>query len=328
MGNHRIEFEYAGELAELIVAFILHKRALGFKYSTEASLLRVFAEFSTRYDVSECKLPKDLVSDWSERRLNEKAGTNENRISVLRQFALYLEERGYRVSIPAVPPRGIDHFSFTPYIFSHGDVSAIFETSDRLKIRKYPPSNMQQVFPVIIRMLYGCGLRISEAINLRVADVDLDQGLLTIKDSKFGKDRLVPMSDSLTLICRDYFRQAHPCSRREDYFFAHRDGSPMSRSSIYKRFRDVLWKSGISHGGRGKGPRLHDLRHSFAVHSLKMQADKGIDPYCSLPILSAYLGHDSVGATEKYVRLTEEMYPELVKRVSAACVRVIPEVRI
>jgi len=327
MSDNRIEFEYTGQLAGLIADFILHKRALGFKYSTEARLLRIFSEFSAGYDLSECKLPKDLVSDWSERRLNEKVGTNENRISVLRQFALYLEERGYRVCMPVIP-RNIDQFSFTPYIFSHGELSAIFETSDRLKIRKHPFSNMQKVFPVIIRMLYGCGLRISEAINLRVADLDLNEGILTIKDSKFGKHRLVPMSDSLTLICRDYFMQARPCSCREDYFFSQKDGSPMTRDSVYRRFRDVLWKSGISHGGKGKGPRLHDLRHSFAVHSLKMQADNGIDLYCSLPVLSAYLGHNSVEATEKYIRLTEEMYPELVKRVSAACAHVIPEVKI
>ena len=118
----------------------------------------------------------------------------------------------------------------------------------------------------------------------------------------------------------------HQFSGQDEYFFAHKDGSPFNKSTVYKRFRRVLWASGISHGGKDYGPRLHDVRHAFSVHSLKMQADKGIDLYCALPVLSTYLGHKSVKATDGYVRLTEEMYPELIKKTSAASGHVIPRI--
>jgi integrase len=328
MGKSKlVEFNYVGELAGLIIDFVLSKRALGFACSTEARSLRRFAEFSLDYDLSECKLPKKLVLDWSERKLNETAETNAKRVSVLRRFALYLKERGYNVYVPTNHVI-TDYSSFTPYIFSNGELSSIFHTSDQLKIRNNSFSNIKATLPVILRMLYGCGLRISEAVNLRNEDVNLNEGILRINNSKFDKSRLVPMADSLTIICRSLHNRLHLYSKATQYFFTNKDGSHVSADLVYRRFRDVLWESGIPHGGRRKGPRLHDLRHTFAVHSLKMQADKGIDLYCTLPILSTYLGHSSIGATEKYVRLTKEMFPELVEKVSNACSHVIPEVKV
>ena len=100
----------------------------------------------------------------------------------------------------------------------------------------------------------------------------------------------------------------------------------MKRDQVYKAFRKFLWKAGISHGGKGKGPRLHDLRHSFCVHTLARQAKDGIDVYIALPVLSTYVGHGSVGATQRYVRLTAEAYPDLIEKASQTCSYVIPEV--
>ena len=95
---------------------------------------------------------------------------------------------------------------------------------------------------------------------------------------------------------------------------------------IHKVYRKLLWKAGISHGGKGKGPRLHDLRHAFCVHSLAKQVKAGVDLYVALPILSTYVGHSSVAATQRYVRLTAEAYPELIEKVSSTCAHVFPEV--
>ncbi len=319
-----MEFGYVGSLAEQISEFIRHKRMLGFKYATEARYLFVLSKLSLAYDLSTEKLPEALVSDWIARKPNETEKTRDNRIVLLRQFALYLAERGYRVNIPKVVTGTKTRSSFTPYIYTHEEIATIFKNSDRLNLRYHATSNTQITFPVIIRMLYGCGLRISEALNLRVKDVDLDRGILTLRETKGGQERLIPMSDSLHAICKDYSSKMHQFSGQEEYFFAHKDGSPFNASTVYKRFRRVLWASGISHGGKDHGPRLHDVRHAFSVHSLKMQADKGIDLYCALPVLSTYLGHKSVKATDGYVRLTEEMYPELIKKMSAASGHVIP----
>jgi integrase/recombinase XerD len=325
-GSHRVEFTFVGDLAELLVDFVLYKRSLGFQYCTEARLLSVLSRQSARYDLSECKLPKQLVADWSKKRPYETTKTQRNRIDLLRQLAIYLQQQGHQVNMP-IPPGRMVRSSFTPYIFNRHELSAIFAVSDQLNLRNHPVSNMQQTFPVLIRMLYGCGLRISEAIKLRVNDVDLNQGILTISDSKNKENRLVPMSDSLTAICRAYYSRNCLYSEIQGIFFSQKDGTAMCQDTVYKRFRRVLWDSGVSHGGRGRGPRLHDLRHSFAVHALKNLADKGVDLYCSLPILSTYLGHRSVDATNDYVRLTQEMYPELVSKASAMCAYVIPEVK-
>lgn len=169
---------------------------------------------------------------------------------------------------------------------------------------------------------------LSEALNLCNSDVDLKTGQLTIRNSKFNKDRLVVMSESLTTVCLNYVKQIHLCSSPLDYFFMKKDKSQIKQNCVYRSFRKILWKCGISHGGRGKGPRVHDFRHTFAVYSLKMQHEKGIDLYCSLPVLSTFLGHSSISATGKYVRLTQEMYPELIHSISLITAYVIPEVRI
>ena len=111
-----------------------------------------------------------------------------------------------------------------------------------------------------------------------------------------------------------------------DHLFRNRDGTPLSHDRIYKVYRQLLWKATISHGGKGKGPRLHDLRHIFSVHTLAKQVKDGVDLYVTLPILSVYVGHNNVGATQRYLRLTAEAYPELIEKVSRTCAYVITEV--
>jgi integrase len=174
-------------------------------------------------------------------------------------------------------------------------------------------------------LLLGSGLRISEALGLRFGDVDLDNGLLTIRMSKFDNDRLVPLSDSLLALFRGYSAEHHKTPKSHDaLYFTHKDGRRINKDNIYRWYRKVLWSAGISHGGTGHGPRVHDFRHTFAVYSLKAMTDKGMDIYCALPILSTYLGHTSVSATGQYVRLTQDMFPEIVEKASAIAAFVIP----
>jgi integrase/recombinase XerD len=135
------------------------------------------------------------------------------------------------------------------------------------------------------------------------------------------------MSPSLTQYLERYSSKMHTLSSPEDYFFMKRDKTAIASCTVYKNFRKILWKTGISHGGKGRGPRLHDLRHTFAVHSLNQMTRQGVELYCALPILSTYLGHASVQATERYVRLTEEAYPEILDAVSQTCAYIFPAVK-
>jgi len=308
-------------LKKMLARFISYKRMQGYKYRANEESLGRFIKFVENFGLTENRLSKELVLEYASKRPHETPKTHAIRVSDLKQFAMYLNEQGYEAYIPTA----IKCLSaFVPYIFTHDEILRIFQTVDRLK----PNSryNSAVVYPVLFRMLYGCGLRISETLDLKVGDVDLARGILTIKKAKNNKDRLVPMSESLNSVCKKFYKKIHKNSSEGDYFFKNRNGSRRSKRTVYGRFREILWESKIPYCGRGKGPRLHSLRHVFCCHSLKEISDKGVDLYCGLPVLSTYLGHSTIKATEKYLRLTKELYPDIVKRSSNITSYVYPEV--
>ena len=164
-------------------------------------------------------------------------------------------------------------------------------------------------------------------MSLSINDVDVERNILKIRDSKNGKERLIPFSESLSEALQDYlkYRNQRPIVKDIDHLFVHPAGGILTSDIAYNWFRKILFRSGISHQGKGAGPRMHDFRHTFAVHSLVSMCEKGLDLYYSLPILSTYLGHQSLAATDKYVRLTAEMYPSLIKSVNKICPHVFPD---
>ncbi len=165
---------------------------------------------------------------------------------------------------------------------------------------------------LLFRMLYGCGLRVSEALNLVMADVDLEQGVLHIRNSKFGKERLVPMSESLMFRCSQYVSNVGKHRKDEAAFFQTPGGEHYASHTIHYAWRQTLYYAGISYGGKGKGPRIHDLRHTFAVHCLQKWVEAGEDLNAKLPYLSAYMGHAGLSSTQQYLRLTAEAFPHIV----------------
>jgi integrase/recombinase XerD len=179
--------------------------------------------------------------------------------------------------------------------------------------------------PELLRVLYGCGLRLEEALSLRIRDVDLIQGVLHINDTKFRKDRLVPPARPLVVRLQKY--AASLGSRPEDdHFFPSPRGGPLHGSGMYRNYRDLLQRCHIGHGGRGEGPRLHDLR-TFAVHTLLRWHREGADLQARLPMLATCLGHASIDGTQDYLQMIAELYPEIVSRSHAAFGDVIPHRR-
>jgi len=155
-------------------------------------------------------------------------------------------------------------------------------------------------------------MRISEALHLTIKDVDLDNGTVFIKNGKNHKDRLLPINSQMIPHLRCYAEKYHTLSHDDNYFFSPPQGGHYDKGTVYHRFRDILFKCEISHGGREKGgPRLHCLRHTFCVHSLRQFLAYGVDYRAALPILSVYMGHSTIAATGKYLRLTAEAYPEV-----------------
>lgn len=308
---------------ELIDGFIASKRIQGYKYVAEQDTLAIFEDFLAGYPAEEIYIKKDMMDKWCTPRPYESRKTLGNRISVVRQFAIYMVSKGYYAYIPSTIPHA-GRSDFIPYIFSDGEMDRIFHMLDNLPSnRRY---NSDTAYPVLFRVLYGCGLRIGEALSLRVADVDTIRGILTIRHAKFNKSRLVPMSASLTTICHEYRCTYLLGADENSSFFQNKDGSSRNRNSVSHFFKEVLWQSKIPYRGKGKGPRLHDLRHGFCCRAVKQMSDNGIDLYCALPILSTYVGHSSIRATERYLRLTAAVYPELEEKMSALTESIYPEV--
>jgi integrase len=326
MRSKPYDFEgFVGDFKELLIQFVKMKQAMGFEYFTDADKLKRFSRFSLQHTVQNHALSKELADAWTQKRPNERDVNREQRINNLKQFAIFLNQLGYDAYIPVCREK-INRHLHVPHIFTSEQLRGFFAVCDT--IPPYPRSNKHLLLPPLYRLLYGCGLRISEAVSLKLEDVDLTQGLITIRGAKLDKDRLIPMSPSLTQCLKTYFAKSHAVSIPEDYFFHKKDKTPISCNTVYKDFRQLLWKSGISHGGKGRGPRLHDLRHTFAVHSMNQMVSQGIDLYCALPILSTYLGHASVEATEGYVRLAEEAYPGMLEDVNRICAYVFPTVHL
>lgn len=314
---------YQGTYATLIERYIDFKRNLGYKFISAESVFYLFDQFTIRNGETEIGITKELADKWAVKRPNESDSTCYKRVMYLIQFSSFLNDSGYSSYIPRLPKAYKS--TFKPYIFSRDEMKDIFEASERLKLDNCMDSAVN-VIPALLRMLYGTGIRIGEAVSLKVKDVNLAEQYLIIRESKNGKDRMIPFSDSLADVCRQYRNSLQVIQCPEDYFFVKRNGRRCNPKAIYEWFRKVLWKAGISHGGKGHGPRLHDLRHVFSVHSLVAMAESGLDLYYSLPILSEYLGHQSLEATEKYVRLTSEMYPDIISDVNNICSFAFPEV--
>ncbi len=203
----------------------------------------------------------------------------------------------------------------------------IFEVCDH-----YPPNdctpNRHLVLPLLLRILYGCGLRISEALHLTLQDINLTKGSLYIRNTKFNKERILPMADSLTERCREYCKNVDIGNMGNPYIFPSPYGGHYSEATIYSLFREVLRQARISHLGRGKGPRIHDFRHVFAVNCLKKWVMDGKDLNNCLPYLSAYLGHEDMRGSQRYLRLTADLYPDITSKIEKNCSYIIPEVNL
>ena len=297
------------------------KRNLGYKFKVEYEFT-IFDRFTIENNEKTIGFTREFTDKWGEKRANESDVTRYKRINRIRNFSIYLNQLGYSSYIP----RQLNKYkpTFIPYIFSREEICRFFSACDAVEITAF--SQMGHILPAVFRLIYGCGLRANEALSLRCKDVFLGEKYIIIRNTKNESDRMIPLSDSLFKVLNQYKNCYLKESADTDYFFAKKNKERFSTDSLYERFRKFLFEAGISHGGRGFGPRVHDFRHSFSVHSLAAMSKSGLDLYYSLPVLSKYLGHKSLEATDKYVRLTSDMYPEITDNMSELCSYIFPEV--
>lgn len=300
-------------LQQLIEQYIVFRQALGERFTTNAIILRAFGRFiGSGMVVSQVRpgpvaafLRGDgpITSAWHIRH------------TALRGFYRYAITRGYvtvsplPTTVPKRPP------AFVPYIYSPDELRRLLAAAEatRHPLRRAEPPTLR----TLLLTLYGAGLRVSEARNLARADVDLVGALATIRDSKFGKSRLVPLASQLIVALKEYAAR-WPASRTSgqppSHFFVGPDGKPLSRAGLNLAFRLARTRAGIRRqDGARYQPRMHDLRHTFAVHRLLQWYRQGADVQKLLPQLSAYLGHRRLCHTQVYLT----MIPELLQQAGA-----------
>ena len=321
MLNDASNTEFQSVLAPLIDRFLQEKRACGYAYHEPFRILHRLDDFLVQQGLEALELPRDVARNWLAKKPHESAATQQQRITIVRQFSKFLLTAGCPAYVPDATVAARKSI-FVPRMLTEEELRKFFRAVDTLEPTARSPLR-HLIMPEVFRLLYGCGFRVREVLNLRIRDVDLEQGIITVRQGKFRKDRLVPPALSLVNRLRKY--AGHFDSRPPDaVFFPGPNGCPFALRTVYTLFREILLQCEIPHAGRGKGPRIHDYRHLFAVHTLRRWYRDGEDLEAKLPLLATYLGHQHLSGTQHYLHLTAEIFPEITARVEAAFGEVIP----
>ena len=316
------DFQFRSPLAPLMERLIQEKQAVGYKYQTGTGALARLDRFLASEGLAQCELPRPMVRKWLIKQPHESARNHQVRASTVRQLATFMLKHGCSADVPGPYLTAKGDNSFSPRIFTRVEIQRLIHAADQFEPSGHAPLR-HLVMPEVFRLLYGCGFRLSEVLHLKVSDVDLDRGILTVRETKFGKDRQIPPAVALVQRLQQ-FAAKFGHRPADAYFFPTLHGGPWAITTVYHNYRQLLLRSGIPHGGRARGPRVHDLRHTFAVHRLLRWYREGADLNAKLPVLAAYLGHQSVEGTQHYLHLTAELFPEIAVRSNTAFGDVIP----
>lgn len=314
-------------LADAVAAHLDERRAAGIGGSTLLKGERALAALCDRHRAMGCHgatLPRELVEDWCALRKGETERNRQRRVSAARGLALFMVRSGLEAHVPTDDLCGrVD--AYVPYVFTDAEVSSLLAAAESLA--GPDPAGVRAQAALVIRLLYSTGMRSGEACSLGKGDVDPGARVLTVRHAKNDRERLVPLCASVA-DRMERFRLAaelsHPQYCSHDLFWSLPEGRPLTTDYVYRFFRKALWEAGIHHGGRGKGPRVHDLRFTFACHRLRAWAREHADVSSLLPVLATYMGHADTRCTEYYLRLTAESFPGLVDQVEGECGWVVP----
>lgn len=300
-------------LGKTIREYINYKRALGKKIGRqqiyEMKNMYLFLCPRTGGAVS---ITREIYEEWTSVREGEKEMTTHRRRVCITGFAKYLVSSGYADIYTGSDDVRSFKSDFTPYIYSEDEIRNIFAAIDRLCAEK--PTYMNYAFRMMMQMYYCCGFRKNEVTNLRVRDVDFMAGKISVINSKNNVSRIVVASESLLSKLQKYREAFLKDAGGGDYLFHGIYKDYYDTQAIYRRFHKILDEAGIGRRADGTMPRLHDLRHTFCVRTLERMPEKGFDLYTSVPLLSRYLGHSHIAATEYYLRMVESHYEEILEK--------------
>ena len=316
-----------GTFTALIQSFIQYKRACGLKYEDSAEyVLRQICNQLNCYPIGRLELTKEMVLDVIEKRPHESYTTQARRITYIRQFAEYLNMKGYPAFIYWDEKVNDESPTFVPYIFNDEEIRRIFQIADNLPlIARYP--YYHSVYPVLIRLLYSHGLRLSEALYLRIGHYNQCERTIYIDQSKNFKSRFVPLSESMANFLNVYLEKRFGCAPdTQRYIFEAPDGNVYNRSTVRHMILKIFTASGLPSILDGRHPRVHDLRHNQAIMAMEKMKAQGMDLYYTLPLLSIYLGHKGIRETEHYLRLPQFRMQEIAISDKHLVEGMIPEV--
>jgi site-specific recombinase XerD len=296
-------------LADLVHTYVAFKRSLGMRFVSEANLLRAYCRAMGAIEAAE--VPPEAVRAFL-------AGTGpvtafwRQKYRILGSFYRYAIGRGFvarsplPTTVPIFPP------TLSPYIYSTAELHRLLAATTALRTPKSPVRD--RVFRTLLLLLYGTGMRIGEALALTLPDVDLDQALVTLRHTKFFKTRLVPIGPKLTAELAAYARvRRHlplPAGEASAFLVTH-TGHPLCYDSVNRAFGRLRQLAGVSREREARyQPRLHDLRHTMAVHRLVAWYRAGADVQHRLSQLATYLGHVDIAATQRYLTMTPDLLHE------------------
>ena len=316
---------YQSSIADDIRGFIAEKQAMGFKYTGEAGVMKRFDRYWSEHGYARSGLTPNNVEEWCRMSDTEGAGSLEERISVVRQFAQYLNGIGMKSYVPSI---NVKYIPPLPHLFTKDELKALFSQIDSYKTTAYAHSSKRiaNEYPVLFRLIYLNGMRLTEACHLAVSEVDLNEGVITILDGKGNKDRLIYLSEDMKCLCNEYWGYIKRFSGfAPKWFFPGRKiGDPIGRGTVEVIFNS-FWNRTTYAGNCSIKPTVHDLRHSYVVERINLWMAQGLDFDQMLPYLSKFLGHKSFNETYYYYHYAEEA-AKTIHSLDTTASRVIPEV--
>lgn len=296
--------------ADEINQYLDYKIASGFSEKSFSIILKSFDDFCSRRGNGSISFTRPDADEWAKKRKEEATTSHYARVNKVKNFLEYLSLKGYDVYL--MHDVFFKATDFQPHIYTDDEISRYFHAVDTYHSDRHRMDAVQ--LPVLFRLLYCCGTRIHETLGIKKSDVDLENGIIKLIETKNDCERYIVLNDGMKHLMRCYADKTFYLIGNGDYIFLSQAGERRRGRRIYDIHRMILKRAKIPFLGDGKGPRLHDWRHTFAVRSFKQMVDSGLDMYVALPVLSTYLGHKTIYATERYVRLTMSLYPYIEER--------------
>lgn len=306
------------QLRQAVEEYLQLRRNLGFQLRASGRLLHSFAAFAEREEAT--YITADLALRWAQKPPDARPTTWAMRLQTVRRFAVWLSASDRRTE---VPPAGLLPYRYErkrPYVYSDAEIANLVRTAGQLPS---PAGLKGRTFATIFGLLAATGMRISEVLALDREDVDLAEGVLRIRRSKFGKSRLVAVHESTRQVLADYARDRDGIVHRPAgaAFFLSERGSRVtewnSRYTFAKVSRQVGLRSATKDCRHGHGPRLHDMRHRFAACTLLNWYRAGVDAEREIPKLATYLGHVHVNETYWYLEAVPELLELATRRLES-----------